>query len=198
MSRALSERNQIGFIGSIDVPNQQVPGHFRLPPLWSQNVYFIQGHPNGNIKIGWAANPYLRLTKLQLSCPIPLVLLAFQEGGQQLEASYHKRFCAYRLHGEWFEPAPEIVALAAKVSLPDFPVIAPGAPEPVPGMTGQYGPHKPRTLLKQPQAGNGRFVSKYPPKIEPDPAPARMSLSQAFNIYNRSRVPPPLGWGELG
>jgi hypothetical protein len=67
-------------------------------------VYFIQAVNGGPIKIGTAIDPKKRLASLQLSCPFRLKILATRPGGERLERSLHRRFAAYRLHGEWFEP----------------------------------------------------------------------------------------------
>lgn len=70
--------------------------------------YFI-GSAEGPVKIGYSINVERRLKGLQLACPVVLSVLAICKGGEVTEASYHQRFAAHRLHGEWFERVPEIV-----------------------------------------------------------------------------------------
>lgn len=77
-------------------------------------VYFIQAQ-TGQIKIGIAANPELRLCSLQTGSPVTLTLLATCPGGRPLEAEYHRRFAASRLHGEWFLPTPDVCAVIEAV-----------------------------------------------------------------------------------
>ena len=72
-------------------------------------VYFIQT-ATGQIKIGKACDVKARLKGLQTSHPVRLELLATTEGGKEQERRYHKRFADHRLHGEWFEPHPDILA----------------------------------------------------------------------------------------
>lgn len=80
-------------------------------------VYFIQA-PNGPIKIGRAVNVANRLRALQTSHPSGLRLLAVALGGYRFERAYHRQFAEHRLHGEWFEPHPEILAEIDRLSTP--------------------------------------------------------------------------------
>lgn len=72
-------------------------------------VYFI-GSEAGPIKIGMAQNVEARLISIQASSPVLLHLLATTGGGIKQERIYHRQFAAHRLHGEWFEPHPDILA----------------------------------------------------------------------------------------
>ena len=76
------------------------------------NVYFIQAATGGPIKIGVSSDVKKRLTALQMCCPVPLrVLHTIPGGGHSLETELHKRFAAWRLHGEWFDNVGELMAL---------------------------------------------------------------------------------------
>lgn len=72
-------------------------------------VYFVGGDI-GAIKIGISIDLPKRLASLNSHSPIPLKALATVRGGRKEEKAYHRRFAAHRLHGEWFSPAPEILA----------------------------------------------------------------------------------------
>jgi hypothetical protein len=72
-------------------------------------IYFIQAGKAGPIKIGLTYDVSLRLSILQIGSPLPLRLLAIQPGKRDVEISLHERFSALRLHGEWFEPAEELL-----------------------------------------------------------------------------------------
>lgn len=72
-------------------------------------VYFIKSDM-GQIKIGIAKNPELRLKGLQTSHPASLALLVTCQGGKQRERAYHQQFAAHRLKGEWFTSHPDILA----------------------------------------------------------------------------------------
>lgn len=82
--------------------------------VWITAVYFILS-PQA-VKIGRSNNPKRRLAVLQTSHPEPLTLAAQRDGGRELEAEYHKRFAEFRLSGEWFSPAPEIIAEIERIA----------------------------------------------------------------------------------
>ena len=77
--------------------------------FYRRNVYFI-GSEIGPIKIGMAIDVGKRLISLQACSPCKLSVLATTTGGIKAERIYHRQFTAHRLHGEWFNPAPEILA----------------------------------------------------------------------------------------
>lgn len=99
----------------------QLPDGVRsLPPAGlrkSKFIYFIGGD-TGAIKIGMAYDLIKRLADLQCGSPIRLSILASGPGGRKDEAFYHQRFAAHRLHGEWFERHPDILAEIERLSLP--------------------------------------------------------------------------------
>jgi hypothetical protein len=72
-------------------------------------IYFIGGD-TGAIKIGAAIDPLRRLAGLQCGSPIELRILAQGPGSPRDERILHERFAPFRLHGEWFERSPEILA----------------------------------------------------------------------------------------
>lgn len=71
-------------------------------------TYFIGGDV-GAIKIGRSVNPEKRLKEFQAGSPIVLRILATRQGAQR-EPMYHRHFKAHRLHGEWFDRHPDILA----------------------------------------------------------------------------------------
>lgn len=83
-------------------------------------VYFAQGvlrarcigisPRDGLIKIGWTVNPTDRLETLQSMSPVILRILATMPGSMRTEQELHQRFGVHRRHGEWFEPADDLVA----------------------------------------------------------------------------------------
>lgn len=102
----LSERD-------IDAAFKPPVGPPREPKLGM--VYFIGGDIGG-VKIGFASNPSLRVRDLQCGSPIKLRILATVPGLPADERAYHKRFAKHRLHGEWFERCPEILAEIERLS----------------------------------------------------------------------------------
>lgn len=72
-------------------------------------IYFIGGEA-GPIKIGIAYDPSKRLTTLQNMSPEKLAILATAPGTLKDERIYHVRFAEHRLHGEWFERVPAVLA----------------------------------------------------------------------------------------
>lgn len=73
-------------------------------------VYFIRCG-QGAIKIGRAFDVHARLRELQVGNPERLELLHCLDGGSNLEATLHQLFAKHRLQGEWFSPAPALMAL---------------------------------------------------------------------------------------
>lgn len=79
----------------------------RQPSSW---VYFAQAESGGPIKIGMSRNPTARVRELSVASASGLRLLAQHEGGRRDELRLHQQFSAARLHGEWFQPVPELLA----------------------------------------------------------------------------------------
>lgn len=81
-----------------------VPDEFRDG---RRGAYFVEAA--GLIKIGYSRNVFLRMIDLQIGCPVVMRLLHVVDGGPETEVALHLKFAAYRRHGEWFEPASEIM-----------------------------------------------------------------------------------------
>lgn len=79
-------------------------------------VYFVQAKTMRLIKIGIAACYNSRLSNLQTGSPDILELLGLirHDEPKQLEARLHVEFGDHRAHGEWFNPAPRLLAYIAK------------------------------------------------------------------------------------
>ena len=75
----------------------------------SADLYIIRSAA-GPIKIGVSQSPAKRLKQLQTAHPYKLEIACIVPGGARLEISYHERFAAHRLEGEWFAPHPAILA----------------------------------------------------------------------------------------
>lgn len=80
-------------------------------------IYFIQADGVGHVKIGFTANDdaAVRLATLQVGSPVPLKLLGTIPGTLGDEKNLHRRFASARVHGEWFRPIPELLALISPV-----------------------------------------------------------------------------------
>jgi hypothetical protein len=65
-----------------------------------QRIYAIEGA--GLVKIGRSFAPELRLSTMQTHSPVILTMLGYVKGDHVKERSLHKKFRAYRVHGEWF------------------------------------------------------------------------------------------------
>lgn len=72
-------------------------------------VYFAQC--GDRLKIGWSQNIKQRLRELRTGAPQGLRLLAVAEGGMHEERAFHRKLARWRQQGEWFELAPEVVAV---------------------------------------------------------------------------------------
>ena len=80
------------------------------PSTVTEYVYFIQS-PRA-IKIGWSTNPDKRLFSIQASNAERLRMLAYFEvpNGLEAESHLHEKFRHLHIRGEWFRPAPELLA----------------------------------------------------------------------------------------
>lgn len=76
-------------------------------------IYFIQAGDGGLIKIGMTNSIKNRFDALQLESPIPLKILATTD--KISENQMHERLARYRKHGEWFEPAEELLQFIEKL-----------------------------------------------------------------------------------
>src|SRR5687767_6897382 len=76
-------------------------------------VYFIKPvGMEGPIKVGHSSFPMARLASLQTWSPFELEVIAEIEADRSIETAIHERFARWQVRGEWFEPVPELVALA--------------------------------------------------------------------------------------
>lgn len=83
-----------------------------LPRPEAGGVYFVvAGEREERVKIGCAKNIRKRVAELQTSSPYRLRLAAFLlcDDPPKEEANNHKKFAAYRLHGEWFSLSGELL-----------------------------------------------------------------------------------------
>src|SRR5262245_20660403 len=71
-------------------------------------VYAIRAVTIGRIKIGYSADPEVRLCNMQVGSPDVLEIIATWPGTEEQERKLHKHLNQWRLHGEWFE-ASEVV-----------------------------------------------------------------------------------------
>jgi hypothetical protein len=76
-------------------------------------IYFAEAIGVGNIKIGHTDkdDALERLAELQTGSPVPLRLLGTMPGDMLVEKDLHRRFASSRVHGEWFTPSADLLAL---------------------------------------------------------------------------------------
>lgn len=88
-------------------------------------VYFIQCRESGYIKIGYARNPKMRLTELQIANWDVLQIVALDCTEETTERQYHARFDHLRKRGEWFAPAPDLLEVIERhrVNIPVLPTV---------------------------------------------------------------------------
>lgn len=92
-----------------------------------RHIYFIQATQGGLIKIGSANDPWERLRNVQACCPIPLRLIGMiWEGGRFQEKQLHLQFAELCHHGEWFHPAPDLLAHIAEHATDPYELPEPG------------------------------------------------------------------------
>lgn len=68
-------------------------------------VYFARAYPSGLIKIGYSYQPNTRAHALAWEHGEGVSVLFTVPGTHVQERGFHKRFSAYRSHGEWFHEA---------------------------------------------------------------------------------------------
>ena len=85
-------------------------------------VYFIQAPDSGLIKIGRVRRPEnveKRIRALQLGSPTPLIVLGIiTDCNPRYEIKLHRQFEHLRRHGEWFEPAPDLLDFISRRDTP--------------------------------------------------------------------------------
>lgn len=77
-------------------------------------VYFLQRGEDGPIKIGVSLNLKRRISELQTTSSEPLRLLGTVRGGYDLESNLHYELDEHRVHGEWFKPSAQVLAVVAR------------------------------------------------------------------------------------
>lgn len=86
-------------------------------------IYFVQCTGSKRIKIGHTTVPLSRMALLTTNNAYPVELLAAVEGDKRVERAYHDDLVAHRVHSEWFEQSPAVLArvseaLAGKILPP--------------------------------------------------------------------------------
>jgi len=93
-------------------PDEQPPKRVTVEP--GGVVYFLRCGETGPVKIGWSGSMTLsRIRSLQTAHYEDLTVIGYIVGGRSVEGAWHKRFRLFRIRGEWFEPAPELLAAIA-------------------------------------------------------------------------------------
>jgi hypothetical protein len=104
-------------------------------------VYFAQRASDGCVKIGTTTDLDARLRRLRSEHGHDVIeLIGTAPGGGYQEAQFHRALAEWRLGGEWFRPAAQVLDAAAggllKASDPDpFDFI--GAPSATPGLSSR-------------------------------------------------------------
>jgi len=86
-------------------------------------IYIVRAGEDGPVKIGYSADPDRRISKIQTDCPHRLSVLATGDADRYPEKQLHARFASARTVGEWFNPIPEILALARDIGFVQRPRI---------------------------------------------------------------------------
>lgn len=89
-------------------------------------VYFIQrADGEGPVRIGYSHAPASRLQALMHWSPYPLAIraqvkCADERSARKVERGFHERHLGCRLHSEWHEPAPLLLADMAAINAEAF------------------------------------------------------------------------------
>src|SRR3954470_2408881 len=88
-------------------------------------IYFIQAGTDGPVKIGITRNPRRRLASLQQANAEELRVLGLYRCYRLEERQLHDELAPACIRGEWFEPTPSVLSLAASlggdIGIEDFP-----------------------------------------------------------------------------
>lgn len=109
------EANDAALVSPMSVEAEHARAGIRY---WA--VYFVQPAGGGLVKIGSTGSLLMRVGVLQRHAPVPLVLRAWQRFDKEMDAraeerALHARFAGQRRHGEWFDPAADLLALIRKI-----------------------------------------------------------------------------------
>lgn len=79
-------------------------------------LYFVRAaNADGLIKIGISQSPLARMSGLVGWSPVPLELVVQIEAPREAEGRVHGLLGEHHSHGEWFRPAPAVIALMQSV-----------------------------------------------------------------------------------
>lgn len=80
-------------------------------------IYFMRRADGvGPVKIGCTKLPAIRLAAMQVWSPEILEIVATAPGTFGDERRLHRQFAAHRLHGEWFEASPSVLAAVSRAA----------------------------------------------------------------------------------
>jgi len=91
------------------------------PPHLKGFIYFAITEDNSFVKIGWSRTPKKRLKGISTSGPMKVSAIGLRRGTVLDEKHLHLKFADYRVNGEWFRAAPELLDAIA------FDITAAGA-----------------------------------------------------------------------
>ena len=122
LARAAQEANLEEMCRRLDMPRDKVLRYYgrpQLPATPKSVVYLVgplapaYGEP---VKIGYTRSLPNRIEQLQPGSVKKLWLLAYREGGLELEREVHERLIAWQIREDWFEMCE---AVREEFSLPD-------------------------------------------------------------------------------
>lgn len=109
--RYVSTRNLVDPYYTLRENMDAVNAAVHSQPREEYALYFLEAEGTGRMKIGITGTSLLpsRLRTLECHSPIPLMCHGYVVSPtRRIEAEVHRRFRAFRLHGEWFTFSPEI------------------------------------------------------------------------------------------
>jgi hypothetical protein len=78
-------------------------------------IYFVRDPGHDAVKIGYSADAWRRLSKIQSDSPGKLIVEAVAAGEVADERALHQRFAAARMRGEWFRWSGPVAAYVLTV-----------------------------------------------------------------------------------
>lgn len=93
-------------------------------------LYAIGGE-SGQVKVGWSADPFRRLSKIRSDCPAHVSLLGLIPATRSQEQELHALLAPWRIRREWYRAEGGVAALVEMLPKPHPRIAASQADHPL-------------------------------------------------------------------
>lgn len=129
-----------------------------------KGIYFMRADEDGPVKIGWSENVRQRADEVRPTPDTRLTLIRLIDGPRWGERWLHGQFDDFRIQGEWFSFAPEMLTIELPAERPPTPPGKKSASSGTSKKTTTVGVRVPNGLLAEWQAAaesSGVLISPY-------------------------------------